>query len=96
MPEPVWPISAIVPPGGDVEVDVVEHRPSVEVLERDALEADVARPGGSSIAPGRSATSSGSSITWKMRSPDAVARCACPIHMPSERSGSDEHARGRG
>ena len=31
--------------------------------------------------------SSGSSITWKMRSPDAVARCAWPIHMPSCRSG---------
>ena len=31
--------------------------------------------------------SSGSSITWKIRSPDAVARCAWPIHMPSIRSG---------
>ena len=41
----------------------------------------------SSTASGRSAISSGSSITWKIRSPDAVARCAWPIHMPSERSG---------
>ena len=26
-------------------------------------------------------------MTWKIRSPDAVARCAWPIHMPSMRSG---------
>ena len=48
-------------------------------------------PGGSSTAPGRSATSSGSSMISKIRSPDAVARCAWPIHMPSMRSGIDEH-----
>ena len=40
-----------------------------------------------SRASGRSATSSGSSRTSKIRSPDAVARCAWPIHMPSMRSG---------
>ena len=44
------------------------------------------------------AISSGSSITSKMRSPDAVARCAWPIHMPSMRSGmtsmSDEEVEG--
>ena len=50
-------------------------------------------PGGSSIAPSESATFWGSSITSKIRSPDAVARCAWPIHMPSERSGSTSMAR---
>ncbi len=28
LPEPVWPISAIVRPAGDVEVDALEHRPA--------------------------------------------------------------------
>ncbi len=52
-------------------------------------------PGGSAAAPGRSVISSGSSSTSKIRSPDAVARCAWPIHMPSARSGSTSIARKR-
>ena len=44
-------------------------------------------PAGRSTADGLSAISSGSSMTWKIRSPDAVARWACPTHMPSDRSG---------
>ena len=44
-------------------------------------------PGGRTLAPGASRTSSVSSTTSKIRSPDAVARWACPIHMPSIRSG---------
>ena len=44
-------------------------------------------PAAASPAPGRSAISSGSSIISKIRSPEAVARCAWPIHMPSARSG---------
>ena len=56
-------------------------------------------PGGSGArVRARRATSSGSSITSKIRSPDAVARCAWPIHMPSMRSGmtsiSDEQVEG--
>ena len=31
--------------------------------------------------------------SWKMRSPEAVARCAWPIHMPSARSGGASIAR---
>ena len=48
------------------------------------------RPGrpASSTAPGRSSTPSGSSITSKIRSPDAVARCAWPTHIPRLRSGT--------
>ena len=76
------------PAGRDVELDVVEDRPAVEVLERDALEAHLAGSGRElDRVAGSFATSSGSSITWKIRSPEAVARCAWPIHMPSERSG---------
>ena len=45
LPEPVWPISATVRPGGDVEVDVLEHRPSGEVFEGHALEPDGAGAG---------------------------------------------------
>ncbi len=30
-------------------------------------------------------------MIWKMRSPDAVARCAWPIHIPSARSGMIDH-----
>ena len=88
LPEPVWPISAIVVPARDVEVDVAEHGPVLEILEGDVLEADRA-VAGRQVASGaaRRAISSGSSITSKIRSPAAVARCAWPIHMPSARSG---------
>ena len=40
-PAPVWPTSATVVPGGDVEVDAVQHLVSAPVGEADALEADV-------------------------------------------------------
>ena len=84
----MWPISATVVAGRDLEVDVVQHRPAGGVLERDILEADAARrPAGSSAASGASRMSSGSSMISKMRSPEAVARWAWPIHMPSIRSG---------
>ena len=80
--------------GGDVEVEPVEHRPARHVLEGHVLEADLAVAGRQLDAPGSwLATSSGSSSTWKIRSPAAVARCAWPIHMPSERSGMTSIAR---
>ena len=94
MPAPVCPISATTA-RLELEVDVVQHRPLRVVAERDVLEGDAARAGGSSRASGASRMSSGSSITWKMRSPEAVARCAWPIHMPSARSGSTSIARKR-
>ena len=34
-------------------------------------------------------------MTWKIRSPEAVARCAWPIHMPSIRSGMTSKASNR-
>ena len=62
--------------GRDLELDLVQHRPPLGVAEADALEVDRARAGGSSTASGRSSTPSGSSITSKIRSPEAVARWA--------------------
>ena len=89
LPEPVWPISAIVRPAGTSSVTPSSTGRPGEVLEADVLEAQVARrPAAARPRPGRSAISSGSSITWKIRSPEAVARCAWPIHIPSERSGT--------
>ena len=88
MPEPVWPISATVLPGRDLEVDLVQHRPVGGVAEASRSKRIAPGPAGSSTAPGRSSTPSGSSITSKIRSPDAVARCAWPIHMPRLRSGT--------
>ena len=58
------------------------------VLERDVLEADAARRRRAARGVRRVARiSSGSSMTWKIRSPDAVARWAWPISVPSMRSG---------
>ena len=45
------------------------------------------------IGQAQRATSSGSSRIWKIRSPAAVARCAWPIHIPSDRSGVTSIAR---
>ena len=76
---------------------MLEHGPAGEVREGDVLEADRAVAGRQlDRLPGVSATSSGSSRIWKIRSPDAVARCAWPTHIPSDRQRHDEHARGRG
>ena len=81
------PDSVELPPGEgelrfeDVRFEYLAGRPVL-----DGVTLDV--PAGRTIAAGRSATSSGSSITWKIRSPDAVARCAWPIHMPRERNGT--------
>ena len=73
-----------------------EHGPAGVVAEADALEDDAARARRAARrASGASATSSGSSITSKNRSPDAVARCAWPIHMPSIRSGITSIIRSR-
>ena len=76
------------PPGLDLEVDLLEDRPARGVREGGALEArSDPRRAEARGRRGASVTSSVSSITSKIRSPDAVARCACPIHMPSIRSG---------
>ena len=64
---------------------VVEDRTLGVVAERDALVAELA--GASGSASGRSAISSRSSRISKTRSPEAIARCDMPIHMPSIRSG---------
>ncbi len=81
-------------PGLELEVDVVQHRPRGVVAEGHALEADAARPRRAARPPpGRRRISSGSSITWKIRSPDAVARWPSPIHIPSIRSGKMSIAR---
>ena len=67
---------------------LVEHRPRRVVAERHALEAHAAGPGRQlARRPGASRISSGSSMIWKIRSPDAVARWPSPIHIPSIRSG---------
>ncbi len=81
-------------PASSVEVELLEHGPAGQVREGDVLEADLRRRRAAARpAPGWSATSSGSSSTWKMRSPEAVARCAWPTHIPSERSGMTSIAR---
>ena len=72
----------------DLEVDLVEHRSVRRVLEARALEHDVPVAGREVARVRRVGRRPRcSSITSKIRSPDAVARCAWPIHMPSIRSG---------
>ena len=81
-------MSATVRPAGISRSTSSSDGPLRVVAEGDVLEHDVARARARAArASGASATSSGSSRISKIRSPAAIARCACPIHMPSIRSG---------
>ncbi len=91
----MWPISATVLPAAtsrSIPSSTGAPSPYANVTPSKRISPG---PGGSSIAPGRSSTSDGSSSTSKMRSPDAVARCAWPIHIPSARNGRTSIARKR-
>ena len=82
-------------PRRDVERDAFEHGAVGVVAEGDALEHDVAWPGGELGCARAIRDSSGSSRISKIRLPAAIARWAWPIHIPSIRSGMTSIASNR-
>ncbi len=85
-------MSATVRPGSDVEVDVLEHEPARQVLERDVLEADAT---GAGSERGRAGTV-GDLLRLVDHLEDALARGRRPLGLadphPERAQRRDEHA----
>ncbi len=79
---------------GDVEIDLVQDRALGVVAEAHALEPQLAAARRAGASDARACFSSGSvSSSSNTRLPEATARCTCPTHRPTIRSGSTSRPR---